>query len=189
MLMTRLVALVTPLFAVAPLLAGCSGPDTERRAAAPTAAPSQAGGEAGGMSSAPRVITPEQRDAMLAALREDNPSTRKIWFAVLPNNPESTALKNSLEAVFKEAGWESKTQTVSGMRLKPGLFVMSAEEEPPDYIDTVVKALEASGLPLTKGSGYRAYYEEKTRTDPKWVGIALAPDQDYVVVVGPNPPA
>jgi len=179
------VTVVASLATFLVLVAGCSDPDSDRQAAAPAAQATQADG----VSTAPRAIGASERQAMLEVLRAESGNGRKIWFAVTPGNAEIAALKIDLEAIFKEAGWEPRTQTVTGMNLKPGLFFMAAEEEPPAYVGTASKALEASGLPVKTGSGYRAYYQEKTREDPKWAGIAMAPDQDYVVVVGPNPPA
>ena len=181
----RVVTFVQSTAVLLMLVAGCSSPDSDRKTAAPASKPTQNAG----VSTAPRAIGPAERDAMLEVLRAETGNGRKVWFAVSPGNTETTALKTSLEAIFKEAGWEPHTQVVTGMNLKPGISFMAAEEEPPPYVGTASKALEASGFAVKNGSGYRAYYEEKTRTDPKWAGIAMGPDQDFVVVVGPNPPA
>ena len=166
------------------LVTGCSQSDSDRKTAAPASQPDRNTG----VSTSPRSIGVAEREAMLGVLRGETGNSRKVWFAVSPGNPETAALKGELESIFKEAGWEPQTQSVTGMNLKPGLFFMAADETPPDYVGTANKALEASGLPMKTGSGYRAYYEQKTREDPKWAGIALAPEQDYVVVVGPNAP-
>src|SRR5262249_56212913 len=114
---------------------------------------------------------------------------RKVWFAVAAGDAESAALKDAFEGVFKQAGWESATQTVTGMVLKPGLSVLVAAEDPPSYVAVAQQALDSTGFTLKTGSGYRAYFEERKQADPKWPGIPLAADQDYVVVVGPQPPS
>jgi hypothetical protein len=163
---------------------GCSDSDRGGSATPPAAATSTPAA----VSIAPRTLGETEREAMLSALREETGSDKKVWFAVSPGDRETAALKTELEGIFKEAGWETKTQTVTGMNLKPGLFFMAADEEPPAYVGTAQRALEASGMPMTVGSGYRAYYDEKKKEDPNWAGIPLAPDQSYVVVIGRNPP-
>jgi hypothetical protein len=50
-------------------------------------------------------------------------------------------------------------------------------------------ALDAGGLSPTIGRGYRPFFEEKKKENPSWNGVSLAPDQSYVLVVGPKPPA
>jgi len=126
---------------------------------------------------------------MLVALAAEQGPIRKVWFAVPPNDPEATALKNAFEGVFKQAGWETATQTVTGMVLKPGLSILIAAEAPPSYVTTAQQALEGTAFAWKTGTGYRPYFEERRRADPNWPGIALAPDQEFVVVVGPKPPA
>src|SRR5688572_14417654 len=59
-------------------------------AAAPDAAPAPAAAPA-----VPRVLTPEQRQAMLTAL--GGAAGNPVWFAVVPNNPEAAAFQQSLE--------------------------------------------------------------------------------------------
>jgi hypothetical protein len=165
-------------------LVGCGAPDhdgTSDRAAVPptTVAPAPSG----------RQLTDTERAAMLATLGAEQGSVRKVWFALAPGDSEAAALKDALEGVFKQAGWETATQTVTGMVLKPGLSILIADEDPPPYVTTAQQALEATAFEWKTGTGYRPYFEERRRADPKWPGIALEPDQDFVVVVGPMPPA
>ena len=112
------------IVAVVVALAGCSSPDSDRRAAAPAQPTRNAA-----MSAAPRAIGADERAAMLEVLRAESGNGRKVWFAVTPGNAETTAFKDTLAEIFKEAGWEPETQVVTGMNLKPGLFLMAAEEE------------------------------------------------------------
>jgi hypothetical protein len=89
--------------------------------------------------------------------------------------------------VFEQAGWKVSTQTITGMVLKPGIAMLAAEEVPAPWVDVVHQALEAGGLTVTYGTGYRPYYEEKKLQDPKWVGLPIAPDQRFIIVIGPQP--
>jgi len=70
--------------------------------------------------------------------------------------------------------------------LKPGLSILIAAEDPPSYVAVAQQALESTGFTFKTGFGYRAYFDERKQADPKWPGIQLAPDQDFVVVVGPQ---
>ncbi len=161
-------------------LMGCSAPEREPAKSETTPAPS---------APAARRLTDGERAAMLAALGAEQGPVRKVWFAVPPNDAEAAGLEEALEGVFKQAGWETSTQTVTGMMLKPGLSILIAAEEPPPYVTTAQQALEATSFEWKTGTGYRPYFEERKRTDPNWPGIALAPDQEYVVVIGPKAPA
>src|SRR5262245_1682691 len=137
---------------------------------------------------AARHLTDAERAAMMAALGAEQGPVRKVWFAVSPGDAEATGLKAAFEGVFKQAGWETATQTVTGMVLKPGPSILIAEEQPPSYVTTAQQALEATSFEWKTGTGYRPYFEERKRADPNWPGIVLAPDQDYVVVIGPKAP-
>jgi hypothetical protein len=112
-----------------------------------------------------------------------------IWFAVTPGDAEAVALKDAFEAVFKQAGWTTETQPITGMVLKPGLSFLVAAEETPPYVATAQQALGATSYDFKAGIGYGAYYAERKKADPKWPGIPLADGQDFVVVIGPRPPA
>lgn len=156
-------------------LVGCGAPERETRAPAPAA-----------KASAGRQLTDTERAGMLAALGAEQGPVRKVWFAVPPNDPEAAALKGAFEGVFKQAGWETATQTVTGMMLKPGLSILIAAEEPPSYVTTAQQAFEGTSFEWKTGTGYCPYFEERKRADPNWPGIPLAPDQEYVVVIGPK---
>jgi hypothetical protein len=162
-------------------LVACGAPERETAGGTPSGATGSAARE-----SAPRQLTDAERAAMLAALGAEQGAVRKVWFAVAPNDPEATALKAAFEGVFKQAGWETATQTVTGMALKPGLSILIAEEPPPPYVTAAQQALEATSFEWKTGTGYRPYFEERKRADPNWPGVALAQDQDYVVVIGPK---
>lgn len=152
-------------------------------AAAPKPArPSAAAGDA-------RALTADQRQAMLAALREESGAEKKIWIRVDPNDPEAAGFEKAIEDVFREAGWEVARMGSDGLLFKPGVYLLVAEEEWPTYAETANKALEAGGITVTAARGYRAYYEEQTKTKPGWHGTKFLPEQTYVVLVGRKPEA
>jgi hypothetical protein len=164
-------------------LVACRAPERESAGGATTGAAAPAAS-----APAPRHLSDTERAAMMAALGAEQGPVRKVWFAVSPSDGEAAGLKTAFEGVFKQAGWETATQTVTGMVLKPGLSILIAEEQPPPYVTTARQALEATSFEWKTGTGYRPYFEERKRADPNWPGIVLAPDQDYVVVIGPKAP-
>lgn len=174
--------------AVLSLLAACGTPDGEQAPPAAPAAQAPAAAPATLPANA-RTLTPEQHAAMVQILQTESGPEKKAWFTIGPGNAETAALESQLRAVFKEAGWETQTQTVTGMILKPGLMMLIAEEQGPPYADTAQKALDASGLDVKVASGYRPYFEEKKKESPAWVGIPMAADQAYALVIGPLPPS
>src|SRR5262245_13233380 len=166
-------------------LVACGAPERETAGGTTTSTTAQA-------ASAPaaRQLSETERAAMMAALGAEQGPVRKVWFAISPGDSEAAGLKAAFEGVFKQAGWETATQTVpGGMVLKPGLSILIAEETAPSYVATAQQALEATSFEWKTGTGYRPYFEERKRADPNWPGIVLAPDQDYVVVIGPRAPA
>lgn len=148
-------------------------------APAPAARPAPAGPA--------RTLTPGAREAMLATLREETGPVKKVWMRVDPNDAEAAGFAQTLEGVFKEAGWEVEKFGSDGLVFKPGIFLLVADEEWPSYAETANKALEGAGLGVTAARGYRAYYEEQTKEKPGWRGTKFLPDQTYVVLVGRKP--
>jgi hypothetical protein len=136
-----------------------------------------------------RAPADQQREAMMQILAAETSPDRKVWFVIGPGDPETQALADALRGTFEQAGWKSETQTVTGMVLKPGIAMLAADEEQPLWVGSVQRALDASGLQVKYGSGYRPYYEEKKRENPSWVGVPIGPDQAFIVVVGPAPAA
>jgi hypothetical protein len=152
-------------------------------AAAPAATPTPAAPAPGG-----RTLGESGRTAMKEQLATET-TNKKAWILSQPGNAEVAALVGELVQVFKDAGWEVKSETAAGIMLKPGIMTLMAEEQYPPYIDTVVRGLEASGLETKSASGYRSYYESKKAENANWPGIPIRADQDYVIVVGPKPTA
>jgi hypothetical protein len=157
--------------------------------AAPAAHPAPAADAAS--ATAPRSLTPEQRQAMLARLTtsvDGSSSTgHPVWFATIPNNPEAAAFQKTLQAVFEEAGWKVQGNAPIRFPMKAGIFVFAADEDPPDYLSQVNDAFEAAGLTITSGRGYRDFARQKKEENPSWVGLELGPDDTYVIAVGRRP--
>jgi hypothetical protein len=160
------------------------GPNTTKSASAPApAAHAPAVDATGG-----RMLSESGRAAMKDHLIPET-TGKKAWILSQPGNPEVASLVDSLVAVFKEVGWDVKTETASGISLKAGVMTLVGEEQYPSYVDTVLKAIDAAGLDAKSASGYRGYYESKKKENPSWPGVPMRPDQDFVIVVGPKPTA
>jgi hypothetical protein len=160
------------------------GPNTTGSKGAAPAATSSAKGPAASAAAA-RTVTAEARAAMKEQLGGDAPG-KKAWILSQPGNPEVADLVANLASVFKDAGWDVQAETASGISLKPGVVTLVAEEQYPPYVDSVLKALAASGLDAKSASGYRGYYESKKKENPSWPGIPMRADQDFIIVIGPK---
>ncbi len=132
-----------------------------------------------------RMLSDDQRNAMRSTL--STKPGKKVWFVRQPNDPEADSFQRELEAVFLESGWEIAGSSDSSYRIKAGLYMYMADDEPADHVATALNGLRSAGLEPFAGTGYRAYYEAKKRDDPSFKGQEMAPEQDFVIVVGPNP--
>jgi len=134
-----------------------------------------------------RTLSPEQRRAMLDKLGGSAAAHYPIWFATSTNNSEAAAFQRVIEEVFVAAGWESHGNTPVSFPLKPGIFMFSADEYPPPYVQSVLDAFDAAHLTVTFGRGYRNFYAEKKKEDANWIGFAMQPDQSFIVAIGRKP--
>jgi hypothetical protein len=150
----------------------------------PTATPAT---EPSPAATSARAPDDAERKAMKDILSAEKSPDRKAWVVLSPGEGEPQELERALRSVFEEAGWKVETQTITGMVLKPGVAMLAADEEPPLWVGSVQRALDASGLPVKYGSGYRPYYEEMKSKNPKWVGVPIAAGQVFVIVLGPEP--
>lgn len=155
--------------------AGAEAADAPKPAAAAKAAES------------PRAPDATERAAMLEILKPETAPHRGAWLTYSAGDAEGKALAESLAGVFKEAGWKAETSALSGMRLKPGVMLLVAEESPPTWVQGVQEAMSKSGLSANAATGYRAYYDEKKAENPSWAGVPLPKDAAFVIVVGPEP--
>ena len=177
------------------LLASCASPPGDEPAApattAPAAPPSTLASGAAPATPPPvaggRSIGPNTRPIMLETLARERGNDRTMWLSISPGDAETAALKDEITALFEEAGWQVETRTLTGMRLKPGLVLLLADEEPPAYTQVVADALETSGLEVKTASGYRAYHDEMKQQNPEWPGIPMTAEQDMTLVIGPKP--
>lgn len=161
--------------------AGAPAPARERAAQPQAPRPATAPG-------APRTFSAEQREAMIERLGGRGTSQpHPVWFATIPNNPEAAAFQRTLQAVFEEAGWQIEGNAPIRFPMKAGVYVFAADEEPPEYVGMANEALEAGGLTVSAGRGYREFYRQKKEENPSWVGLELGPDQTYVIAIGRQP--
>jgi len=148
------------------------------------------GGERGTAAADAGRLDEAARRAMVEVLRTALATDRRLWLVVAPGRQEASTLAADLEAVFEDAGWTPLRQPLRGMTLKPGpIRILVGDEEEPPSVDAIRRALAAGGLETQTGRGYRAFYEERKRENPAWVGVPMAPDQPFLVVIaGPPPP-
>ncbi len=163
-----------PQAAQAPAPAPAAAPRAQAPAAAPANAP-------------PRVLTADQRTAMLERLKTETGFDRFVWFTNAPNNPESANFQKAIQGVFEEAGWEVRSSAPASFSLRAGIYFLMAEEEPPQYVTTALSALEAANLTVTAGRGYREFHASRKAADPNWRGFDFANDQTYIIAVGSQP--
>lgn len=158
-------------------------------AASPTAAVKAAAQPAPAVP--PRTLDAAQRQALIEKLGGPNSSlANPVWFATVPNNPEAAAFQKDLQSAFEEAGWSVKGNAAVRFPMKAGVFVFAADEDPPNYVATAQEGLEAGGVTVvSSGRGYREFYNAKKQENSSWVGLEMAPDQSYVIVIGRRPPA
>lgn len=131
-----------------------------------------------------RILSDEQRTAMRYELRAEQ--GKKVWFEMQARDPEAATFQREIEAVFRESGWEVAGISEAGFRIKPGIYLFMADDEPAAHVSTALRGLKAAGLQVSAGTGYRAYYERKNEADPNFRGHELALGQEFVIVVGPN---
>lgn len=134
-----------------------------------------------------RALAPARRDALVDGLRRA-PAGSPVWLAVDERDSASVALAATLADAFAAAGWTLRQRSPIGFRMKPGIYVLAADEHPPAFVQTAIDALTAAGLAPMAATGYRAYYADAVRTKPGYQGFPLADDQSYVIAVGPRGP-
>ena len=150
--------------------------------AAPTAASGQARPPAGG-----RVLTSEQRNALIGELQNETGPVRDVWFAHSPNDAESLSFQRNIQSAFEEAGWTVRHSAPAGFTLRPGIYFLMADESPPPHVLTALAAFDAADLEVSAGRDYRSFYATKKAENPNWRGFEMVPDQAYIVAVGAQP--
>lgn len=158
--------------------------ETATAPASPGSAPSP---EAPAASADPRRLTSEDHEQLIVALSEA--SGNRVWFVTQANDEESDSFQLEIEEAFLQAGWEIVSSTKFPGTLRAGVRVFIADEAPPDHVSIALNGFGGIGMEVFAGTGYRDYYEKKKEENPNFSGIELAPDQDFVIAVGRNPPA
>jgi tetratricopeptide (TPR) repeat protein len=127
----------------------------------------------------------ESRARLLQDLSTEAFAGRPVWLTATSADSRSAQMMGEVKDVFLQAGWSVEASETVEFSLKPGVFIFVAEDEVPDYVQSLEPLLAAAGLPVTTlATGYRAYAEDKLRDSPDWKGIRLGPEQAYVIVIG-----
>jgi len=126
----------------------------------------------------------ETTRATLARLLATAPPGSPAWISAPQSDARAVALARDLGDVFTKSGWRTRPIRLSGAGVKPGIYLFAADEAPPAYFETVRQALAEAGFSPSVAIGYRQYYEERRRADPKFAGFPFAPEQSFLVVVG-----
>lgn len=138
---------------------------------------------------APTAAPPARRFDAAAAARfraalAGQPAGTPAWIVFDARDPGARALAGRLGEAFAAAGWSVRGLEEARFPLRPGLFVLAADDQPSPAAAAATAALEAAQLPATVASGYRAYAADRRRADPNWTGFNLADDQQFVIAVG-----
>ncbi len=134
-----------------------------------------------------RRLTEDARAQMIEILSRESDGERRIWIAVTAGQAEPIALRSQFRAMFEEAGIGVEEVDLRGLRLKPGLRVLIAEEAFPLWVSTFLEAFDASGLEIPSASGYRPYYRDMMEKNPNWPGLPMSDEADILLVIGPEP--
>jgi DSBA-like thioredoxin domain-containing protein len=125
--------------------------------------------------------------ASLERVLRTAPAGSPAWIAAPKSDARAVTLAKEISGVFTNAGWRVRPVRQTTVAPRPGVYLFSADEEPPAYVQTVAQALDEAGLGATSLSGYRSYYEEKRKADPKYQGFPFAPEQTFLLVIGRMP--
>ena len=122
--------------------------------------------------------------AELTRLLSAAPHGSPAWFVVPSGNATAAARAEQLRAIFSRAGWESHPLEHSSAVRFAGVAVYAAAA-PPDYVHLVARSMRAIGLSTTFMTDYRTSCNAQA-VDGGSACIALAPDESFVVAVGPQ---
>ena len=126
----------------------------------------------------------ETTRANLERVLKTAPAGSPAWIAAPKSDAKALTLAGQISGAFKSAGWKVRPVRQTAVTPRPGTYLFTAEEEPPAYVQTVAQAFDEAGIEATVLTGYRTYYEEKKKEDPKFQGYPFAPEQTFLVVIG-----
>jgi len=126
---------------------------------------------------------PEQRHAMLAALRAQPPGTPAALVAS-GSDPAAVARADELRGIFLEAGWQAPPVQRVAFQLRNGLRLLAAADDPPPSVTALRAALDAAGLDVDVAAGYRGFLDQQRAAGSRAPVLDLAPDQAFVLAVG-----
>jgi hypothetical protein len=129
----------------------------------------------------------ETTRASLTRVLSTAPAGSPAWIAAPKSDAKAVTLAKEISGVFTKAGWKVRPVRQTAVTPKPGTYLFTADEEPPAYVTTVAQAFDEAGMGATMLTGYRAYYDEKKKTDPRYQGYPFAPEQTFLVVIGRRP--
>ena len=125
--------------------------------------------------------------ASLERVLQTAPAGSPAWIAAPRSDARAVALAEELSGAFTRAGWRVRPVRRTTLVFKPGMYVFAGEEQPPAYVRTVADALAEAGFAPAFNTGYRSFYDEKKKADPKFQGFPFAPEQTFLVVIGRMP--
>jgi hypothetical protein len=125
--------------------------------------------------------------ASLERVLRTAPAGSPAWIAAPKSDPRALTLAREISGAFTSAGWRTRPVRQTAVTPRPGTYLFAADEQPPAYVQTVAQALGEAGLEATLLTGYRTYYEEKKKADPKFQGYPFSPEQTFLVVIGRMP--
>jgi hypothetical protein len=109
---------------------------------------------------------------LIARLRAQ-PEGSSTWITYDGRDAAAQAVARDLAAAFESAHWRVRSLSAARIALKPGLMLMAAAE-PTQACQAVADAIQATGLPLTIGSGYREFAAERVRANPSYSELPSA---------------
>ena len=122
--------------------------------------------------------------ASLERVLKTAPAGSPAWIAAPKSDAKAVTLAKEISGAFTKAGWRVRPVRQTAVTPKPGTYLFAAEEKPPAYVETVAQAFDEAGLDAKVLTGYRAFYDEKKKDDPKFQGYSFAPEQTFLLVIG-----
>jgi hypothetical protein len=94
-------------------------------------------------------VLPASVEAELVRRLESVPRGSPAWIAASGDDADAIARAEQLRGSLLRAGWDAHPLVRSSHRNRAGYFVLTADDDPPSYALTLVRALEAVGLKVT----------------------------------------